>query len=287
MNDRYFMRAVLASMLSVFCPILASATVYKVGVHADQLEFVPQPEKGYVVKLAEKAGGIHALAEISAPDATDAREVHGPDRHGVWTVENAGPASRNENTIRSLWADGRVAYAAPLFSSNGETIAIIPEIVIRMKPGTEMEQLKALCEKAKCQIKKRMEFTQQEYLLEVLGPDADDVFAAVDQLGQTPEVEWACPNTAFRPKLSGQAMQAIPAPGGQPQIASVADDPNTPGVFRTTRISPSNGTFTTPASPGAHRVRIFALRRHGRSPRAIRILQWPWSIRVWTSATLI
>ena len=204
---------------------------YTVQCGNERLEFVPQAERGYVIKLAEKASGIHALAGISAFDAEGAREVRGLDRHGVWTVENEGPAGRNEEAIRSLRASGHVAYGAPLFSSNGETVAIIPEIVVRVKPATEMEQLKALCEKAGCTIKKRMDFTEQEYLLEVLGPDAGAVFAAVEQLGQAPEVEWACPNTASQPKLCGQVTPRGAVGDQKTRISSAGQDANSPGVF--------------------------------------------------------
>jgi len=165
MNRCHFTRPIVLLVALLSCPVLASTGVYTINAGGERLEFVPQPQKGYVIKLVEKAGGIHALARISALDTEDARKVRGLDRRGVWTVENEGPAGRNEDTIRSLRAGGQMGYGAPLFSSNGETVAIIPEIVVRVKPGTEMEQLKALCEKTGCTIKKRMEFTQQEYLL--------------------------------------------------------------------------------------------------------------------------
>jgi subtilisin family serine protease len=228
---------------------------YTVQCGNDRLEFVAQAEKGYVVKLAEKAGGIHALAGISALDAEDARPVGGLDRQGVWTVENKGPAARNENAIRSLRAGGQVAYAAPLFSSNGETVVIIPEIVVRVKASTEIEQLKALCKRVGCTIKKRMEFTEQEYLLEVLGPDADAVFAAVERLSRAPEVEWACPNTAFRSRLPTPAMPAGHAPAGELRIAAAGQDANNPRVFPNDEYFPMqwhlHNTGQSGGTPGA------------------------------------
>ena len=231
MKSRNTLTSVLVPIILLSCLGFVSARAYTVTAAGDRLEFVAQPEKGYVIKLAGKAGGIQALAGISALDADGARPVGGIDRHGVWTVENEGPAERNEDTMRSLRAAGQVAYAAPLFSSNGEMVAIIPEIVVRVKAGTDAAQVTTLCEKAGCRIKKRMEFTQQEYLLEVLGPDAEAVFVAVGQLSQAPEVEWACPNTAFRPKLAGEPVSSRRVPSDRLAIASAAQDPNTPGVF--------------------------------------------------------
>jgi len=255
MSTRRFMQTVAATAVLFFYPALASAGAYSLTVAGERLEFVPQPQKGYVIKLAEKAGGIHALAGISALDAEGAREIGGLDRHGVWTVENTGPAERNEDAIRSHRASGQVAYAAPLFSSNGEIVAIIPEIVVRVKPGTDSVQVGALCEKAGCRIKKRMEFTQQEYLLEVLGPDAEAVFAAVEQLGRAPEVEWACPNTAFRPKLASQAVSSNRVPSDRLGIASAGQDANTPGVFPNDPYFPKqwhlHNTGQSGGTPGA------------------------------------
>jgi len=246
----------LVILVTLLCsPPFVCARTYTVTAGGDRLEFVPQPDRGYVIKLAEKTGGIQALAGLSALDAGDAREVRGLDRHGVWTVENEGPAGRNEETIRSLRASGQVAYAAPLFSSNGEAVGIIPEIVIRVKPGTDSTQVEVLCEKAGCTIKKRMEFTQQEYLLEVLGPDAEAVFAAMEQLGQAPEVEWACPNTVFRPKLSGQSVSARAVANQRVGITSAAEDPNTPGVFPNDEYFPMqwhlHNTGQSGGAPGA------------------------------------
>jgi subtilisin family serine protease len=231
MKTRNMLTSVLILVALLSCPAFVSARTYSVPAAGERLEFVPQPEKGYVVKLPEKAGGIRALAGISALEAEGARKVRGLGRRGVWTVENEGPASRNEDTIRSLRASGQLAYAAPLFSSNGETVAILPEIVIRVEPDMKGGQLQGLCEKAGCTIKKRMEFTTQEYLLEVLGPDADAVFAAVEQLSQVPEVEWACPNTASQPRLCGGSAKSDYAAGGSLRIASAGQDANNPGVF--------------------------------------------------------
>jgi subtilisin family serine protease len=153
-------------------------------------------------------------------------------------VENEGPAGRNEEAIRSLRAGGQVAYAAPLFSSNGETVAIIPEIVVRVKPEITMEKVQARAETAGCTIRERMEFTEREYLLEVLGPDAEAVFAAAEELGRAAEVEWACPNTAMRPKLPTPvlpadrgALPAASAAAGTLRIASSGEETERTGVF--------------------------------------------------------
>jgi len=229
MNSKTLAVTVVLTSLLASIPVLAET--YGLVVNGEELKFVAQPERGYVVKLAERTGDIAALSGISMLDAKDATPVRGLDRHGVWIVENEGPSSRNEARIQSLSIGGQVAYAAPLFSSNGETVAIIPEIVVRVKPDTGREVIQKLCERAGCTIKKRMEFTAQEYLLEVFGPDAEAVFAAVEMLTHCLEIEWACPNTVFRPRICSQIVRTAPLHAVQLGIASAGEDTNSPGVF--------------------------------------------------------
>ncbi len=100
MSTRRFMKTIAAVAVLSLHPVFVTSGVYSLTVAGERQEYVPQPEKGYVVKLAEKAGGIHALTAVSALDAKDAREVRGLDRRGVWTAENEGPAGRNQNSVR-------------------------------------------------------------------------------------------------------------------------------------------------------------------------------------------
>jgi len=233
----------------------AQAGVYTITVGNEELRLVPQAERGYVVKLAERTGGITALSDISVLDPDHTKPVGRTDQHSVYIVEDTGPAAENERATTELRQQGRVTFAAPLFSSNGQTVAIIPEIVVRMVPGTEMEQLQALCEKVDCRLKRRMEFTQQEYLLEVLGPDAEAVFAAVGQLSQAACVEWACPNTAFQSKLGDQVVPDGAVADQRLRVASAGQDANTPGVFPNDKYFPMqwhlHNTGQSGGTPGA------------------------------------
>lgn len=262
MSTPCFMRTVVTIAMVSVCSAVVSAETYRLTVAGERLEFVAQVERGYVVKLTPDVGGIRALAGMSALDTEDAARIGGLDRRGVWVVANEGRGGRNEEVIRSLRAGGRVGYAASLFSSNGETVAIIPEIVVRVKPGIEMEEVERLGKAAGCAIRKRMEFTQQEYLLEVLGPDAESVFAAVEQLSQIPEVEWACPNTAMRPKLptpllpaDRQALLAGSASAGTLRIASAGEEAERTGVFPSDEYFPMQwhlyNTGQSGGTPGA------------------------------------
>jgi subtilisin family serine protease len=187
--------------------------------------------------------------------AVDISPIRGLGRKGVSVVYSERSAGENEKIVKLLTSRSEVQYAAPLFSSNAETVAIIPEIVVRVKSGTDSVRVGALCDKAGCRIKKRMEFTEQEYLLEVLGADAEAVFAAVQHLSQAPDVEWACPNTAFRPRLSGQATLGGAVGDQKRRVASVGQDANTPGVFPNDEYFPMqwhlHNTGQSGGTPGA------------------------------------
>ncbi len=238
----------------IFCaPVSAKAC--RLTVAGEGMEFVAQPERGYVVRVAERSGGFYSLAETFGLDAKNARRVGGRDRRGVWTVENDGPAGRNEEMIRTLRGGGHATYAAPLFSCGGETVAVIPEIVIRVRPGVDARQVHFLCQSLALAVIKPMEFTTQEYLLEVLGPDAAVVFEAVEQLNEVDVIEWACPNTAMRPKLAGRTTPNQIAWSGQPRSMTAGEEVERTGVFPNDEYFPMQwhlyNTGQSGGTPGA------------------------------------
>jgi len=168
---------------------------YFLTVGNEQVHFVSQPEAGHVLKVQDGIGSIDALSRFLNTTADD--EIHpirSSGREGIYIIKNGRLPNENDRTIKALGLHDEVQYAAPLFSSNGEIVAIIPEVVVRFIPGTEIEQVHILCETVGCKIIKRMMFTEQEYLLDVLGPNAESVFEAIEQLNTVDWIEWASPN---------------------------------------------------------------------------------------------
>jgi subtilisin family serine protease len=263
MKRANLIRFVALSALLVLCPAKSPARQsyggpakeYVLTAGNEQLRFVPQGEKGYVVKQPKRTAGVSALAGTLFLEEGRVRPIGGLDRHGIWIVENDGPASRNNAVMAELIQNGAAEYVAPLFSSGGETVAIIPEIVVRVKPDTNVAELQSLCESVGCRIRKRMEFTEQEYLLEVLGPDAEAVFAAVEELGQAPEVEWACPNTASRLRLAGETLSAGERLYAQDSAQDAAGGSTTSGVIPNDEYFPMqwhlHNTGQSGGTPGA------------------------------------
>ena len=88
-----------------------------------------------------------------------------------------------------------------------------------------------MCEKIGYSIIKPMKFTTQEYLVEVPGPDAYSVFAAVEQLNEVEWIEWAAPNKAMQLKLLGQSFTNDSTYGFQLQNNAGMEDFNGIGVF--------------------------------------------------------
>jgi predicted outer membrane repeat protein len=173
----------------------------------ERLNFTARPDLGYVVISQPEKTAISALeATLKEFGAEDIRPIKGLGRKGNYVVFCNRPANENINTIKNLRAKNHISFAAPLFSSNGEIVAIIPEIVVRLKDKSYADELRNLCRNMNLSIKKKMEFTELEYLIEVLGNDADAVTYAAEQLNRNPFIEWATPNKAFEPKLCGQVI---------------------------------------------------------------------------------
>jgi len=229
---------------------------YVLTVNNELLHFVAQPEAGYVLKTQDEIGSLDIVSRF-LKNAGDVKisPIRGLGRKGTYVIYNERPAEENERTVKLLKVYKEVKYAAPLFSSNGETVAVMPEIVIRVKPGTDIEQVQTLCETVGCVIIKRMEFTEQEYLIEVLGLDAEAVFIAVEELGRAPEIEWACPNTASQLKLCGQSMSDRVTSDRQLEDDGSEQDANSVGVFPNDEYFPLqwhlHNTGQSGGTPGA------------------------------------
>jgi subtilisin family serine protease len=100
-----------------------------------------------------------------------------------------------------------------------------------------------------------MEFTEQEYLLEVLGPDAEAVFTALEKLNAVSFVEWAAPNIAFQPRLAGQIGSLGPDSPQQFYAQAAGQTSEASGVFPNDEYFPMqwhlHNTGQSGGTPGA------------------------------------
>ena len=176
-------------------------------IAGEEERYLPSPELGYVLKLQDDK----LMATLSSGDNNllknmKARPVGGRDRSGLWIVEDGLQSSRNNSAISILSSQRHIQYIAPLFTSYSEKVAVIPEIVVKVKVNISAEQLGQVCLSFGCTINKQMEFTTQEYLLDVLGADADAVFFAVEEFNKIDWVEWAAPNIACQGRPAGDPV---------------------------------------------------------------------------------
>jgi subtilisin family serine protease len=180
---------------------------YVITAGKEKIHFLSRPELGYVVVSKEETSAVEALdGTLRQFGGRDIRPVRGPGRRGVSVVFSQRPASENENTIKTLKVQRPIKYVAPLFSSNETTVAIIPEIVVRLSEKSDDKQLLDLCQSINLKIKNKLQFTEHEYLIEVPTADASGVFNAIEQLNEAAIVEWALPNVALQLQLLGQVI---------------------------------------------------------------------------------
>jgi subtilisin family serine protease len=215
--------------LTVLSDSLASeeSRVYSVN---DGHRLVPRPERGCVVQLREGTGGAVASTWTPTLGAVKAYRVRGQSRRGVYVVENVGDNVASEQAIVALGRQDSVSYAAPLFSAGESTVAILPEVVVRAAAGTGERRIEQLCDRLGLALKKRMDFTTREYLLEVLGHDAEAVFTAVDRLSQVPFIDWAAPNTAPSLQLCDEVLPSDEYFASQWHLQNTGQSGGTPGA---------------------------------------------------------
>jgi len=194
--------------------------------------YQPRPDLGYVVLARDDFDAIAGIfKDLTLFAQNEIKPVGGRDRRGLWIVENQQSAAQNEAVIKTLSAQRQVQYVAPLFSCNGETEAIIPEIVVRVTTGTEQEELEQICWILKLHIKRRIMFTEQEYLVDVSGENADAVFTALIELNQIDSVEWAAPNVITQRRHPDAPISEIDDSSAGVSLFNAPQTPRTTGLI--------------------------------------------------------
>ena len=82
MTQSILTRLVALSVLLALWPGKSPAKEYVLTVGNEQLRFVPQGEKGYVVKQPKRTAGISALAGTLFLEEGRVQPIGGIDRHG-------------------------------------------------------------------------------------------------------------------------------------------------------------------------------------------------------------
>jgi len=178
---------------------------YSISTGNDIVIFVARPELGYVVEFSTSGSAMRlANASQQGTEGEDREYLNVTGRPEILVVLGRHPLIHNEKNIRTLSGQADTEYVAPLFSLDGQTIAIIPEIIVRLDHETDIDRLEDLCWQVDCTIVRNLLYTQQEFLISTAARNAEDVLTIVEVLGSADFVEWAYPNIVFKPKLCGQ-----------------------------------------------------------------------------------
>ena len=126
---------VLLSVVFVLPGVTATtqnSLTYSITTGNDTLTFVPQPELGYVVKsLRVKSAMQRADYSLQGIASEDKEYLNVTGRPEILVVLDQQPLIENEKNIRTLSVQSDTKYVAPLFSLDGQTVAVIPEIIVR------------------------------------------------------------------------------------------------------------------------------------------------------------
>ncbi|MFC1634853.1 S8 family serine peptidase [Planctomycetota bacterium] len=186
---------VLVNFSSAQVPDASTIVITVAGM---EYSYQPRPDLGYVIRLpASQQITESTNGKIALMANTGAKRIGGLGRRGIWIVEKEQDGGASP-TLQSVQKQAQ--YVAPLFTCFGEKVAVIPEIVVRVTEHIQAEKLQQICRSLGCTIEKSMEFTTQEYLIDVLGPNEDAVFSAVKELNKIDWIDWADLNVAFQPK---------------------------------------------------------------------------------------
>ncbi len=153
----------------------------------NRLRYVARPELGYIVKSQHPTEGIEGASVI--------RVARRSRREAISIVYKERPATEAERAISEIRNRKDVCYAAPLYCLDREIVGILPEVVVRLRSVESEKDLRVLCADSGWILRRRIMFSEREYLLEIRGCDSESVFRAAQKLNEETFVEWAVVNT--------------------------------------------------------------------------------------------
>ena len=214
---------VILFVLSVLIPLAAQSQNlpgYTLISNGTAMTFIPRPDLGYVIQSDEKESSSQAFqGMLSSIEAVESRKVKGLNKRNLTVLMNSDETANSLSSF--LQSQVQTGYKAPLYAVNNQTVAVIPEIVVKIAFESAYKNLESLCKTYNLSIKQKLEFTQREYLLEVHGLSADSVFNAVEALKQEVFVEWAFPNIASQPMLETVSPEDINEPEDSNEIERI------------------------------------------------------------------
>lgn len=172
-----------------------------------KLSFRQRDDLGYVVHNREGVLQPSQLDAIGSKAGLEMSAVKGISCGDTRIISNGAGVAQ---AVLSLQSSGSVGYVSPLFSSNGQAVAILPEVVVRLKEGAAREELAKWCQEHGVSIIRSVQFTDREYLIDPHASVAADVFSVVESISSAVFCKWAIPSVAFEPELFGEVIPDDP-----------------------------------------------------------------------------
>ena len=139
---------------------------YLVANGNQQLHLLAKPELGYVVKSPTNTSAAVLLdSTLDGFQSGDAAYLTVSGRPDTVIVLDQQPLSQNERRIGMLSYLYDTEYVSPLFSLDGDTVAVIPEIIVRLRQEADCARLEDLCREADCTITRNLLYTKLEFLI--------------------------------------------------------------------------------------------------------------------------
>ena len=189
-----------------------NSSVFTLTTGNQTYSFIPQPQLGYVIKSSDNKSAMTLVQNSLQGVQSDSQEkyLNVANRPDMMVVLGDKPLAQNQNKMNLLSIQSGTEYIAPVYSLNGQTVAVIPEIIVRLINESDYDNLADLCQKLGCKMVRSLLYTKQEYLISPNARTAEEVLIIADVLDSENFIEWAFPNLAFQPQFYNEPVMDEP-----------------------------------------------------------------------------
>jgi len=191
--------------------LIYNESVYATGVNEyvltlgdEQVRLTAKPEAGYIIKAKGGTANFNTFhGTLRNIENVDIKAVRGFGEQGIYVLKSQIENNQNERILTSIEGRSDVEYALPLFEVEGAIVAIIPEIIVRLRHENDILQLMNFCERNDCRLIRNVIYTNMEYLLEPIHKTPENILNTIEELNNIDFIEWAFPDVALEVGLCG------------------------------------------------------------------------------------
>ncbi len=206
---RLFSSVVLFSIL-VLCSsgsLSQNSFIFSLTTGNETYDFVPQPQLGYVVKSSSNQSAMMLLeSSLQGAQVDEEENLIVANRPEIVIVLGEQPFVQSQSNIKMLSNQPETQYIAPIYTLEGYTVAIIPEIIVRLLHKSDFDKLEDLCRELDCTIIRNLIYTEQEFLITLSVQNAEEVLTITEIFSAEDFIEWAFPNLVSQIELCSQSV---------------------------------------------------------------------------------